>query len=367
MKFINKHVFIISDRDIFFNLYADALVQKCNVNPNDIIAIIYNFGGNSSQIKHAQFNYIEYEKEVIKELSSALTITSISLNSKSAEIVKAISDFCNSFWNRFFVLITDDEIDRWRKNSNKENRILVNRDQEIDENVLLVLSRVENFIVTEKYFKNILENILNRRNFKIVNASFIFDILPISQSELIKQVLINLNYQKQNRLLLGSKGFGLIDVFNFIRKNYKSLINLQIVFFPGSLNRRIIVDLYLILLKFIYKKPLDFVYLGKLNTITYNVMIASCNYFILQDRGGASTARLYVKWGCGRLLIRKGSPNERYFSEVYNVDSLDWESKSLSLLDNEIENKVIFENSVKVYEEEKRSIEILQKLYINFN
>jgi hypothetical protein len=40
--------------------------------------------------------------------------------------------------------------------------------------------------VAEKYFKNILENILNRENFKILNASFIFDILPFAQSELIK-------------------------------------------------------------------------------------------------------------------------------------------------------------------------------------
>jgi hypothetical protein len=367
MKFSNKHVFIISDRDIFFNLFADALVQKCNVSSNDIIAIVYNFGGNSSLVKNPQFNYIEYKKEVIKELSSALTITSISLNSKSAEIVKAISEYYNNFWNSFYILITDDEIDRWRKNSNKENRLLVNKNQEIDENVLFVLSRIENFIVAEKYFKNILENILNRENFKILNASFIFDILPITQSELIKQALISLNYQKQNRLLLGSKGFSLIGVFNFIRKNYKSLINLQVIFFPGSLNRRIIIDLYLIYLKFIYKKPLDFVYLGKLNSITYNVIIASCNYFVLQDRGGASTARLYVKWGSGRLLIKKGSPNERYFSEVYNLDCLDWESESLSFLNDEIENKIILENSLKVIEEEKRSIQILHELYSNIN
>ncbi len=367
MKFSNKHVFIISDRDIFFNLFADALVQKCNVSPNDIIAIIYNFGGNSSLVKHPQFNYIEYEKVVIKEVSSALTITSISLNSKSAEIIKGISENCNDLWNRFHIFITDDEVDRWNKNLDKENRLLVNKNQEIDENVLLVLNRIENFIVTEKYFKNILENILSRKNFKIVNASFIFDILPISQSELIKQTLSDLNYQKQNRLLLGSKGFSLLDVFNFIRKNYKSLINLQVVLFPGSLNRRIIIDLYLTFLKFIYKKPLDFVYLGKLNSITYNVMIASCNYFVLQDRGGASTARLYVKWGSGRLLIKKGSPNERYFSEVYNIDCLDWESKSLSFLNDEIENKIIFENSLKVKEEEERSIIILQELYSSIN
>lgn len=367
MNFTEKHVFLISDCDIFFHLYADALVQKCDINSDQIIVIVYKSGGKPSIVKNQNFNYVEYEKKIAKELSSANTITSISLISKTAEIVKEICYQCSDFWHKYHVFITDDEVDRWKNNLHKKDGLLINENQEISKNVIFVLSNVLNFIVTEKYFKIILENILKRKNFNIVNASFVFDILPIIQSESIKNVLDTINYQKSNRILLGSKGFSLKGVFSFLMTNYSSLKNMQIVFFPISLNRRIIIDIFLFFLRTIYRTPIDFIYLGKLNALTYNVMISSCSYFVLQDRGGASSARLYVKWGCGRLLIRKGSANERYFSEVYNINCLDWESKSLRFLNDEIENKIILENSLKVKEEEKRSIQVLNKLYANAN
>ena len=74
MLFTNKHIFIISDRDIFFHLYADALVNKCNVNPNQIIAVIYKLGGISTLVKHQSYQYIEYEKELLKPTCNTVKI-----------------------------------------------------------------------------------------------------------------------------------------------------------------------------------------------------------------------------------------------------------------------------------------------------
>ena len=365
MLFTNKHIFIISDRDIFFHLYADALVNKCNVNPNQIIAVIYKLGGISTLVKHQSYQYIEYKKELCEELSLASTITTISLNSKNATVIRDLCEERKNLWKKIHVFITDDEVDLWRNNLDIDGGLFINEKKGITKNLLFVLNKMHNFIVTEKYFREILETILRRHDFCIVNASFIFDILPFEQSELIKNILGNLNYQKSNRILLGSKGFTIKGVFKFIWTNYSTLKNMQVVFFPTSLARRIIIDIYLLFLRTIYRAPIEFNYLGKINSITYNAMIASCSYFVLQDRGGASSARLYAKWGCGMLLISKGTPNERYFREVYDIDILDWKTDRFNCLNIDKEAKIIRQNSEKISNEEIRSIEILRELYLN--
>jgi hypothetical protein len=363
MIFKDKHVFLISSSDIFFNLYADALVKKCNINPNQILIVVFKSDGIQKLVKQHQFQYIEYDKKIAKELSLACTITSISLISRTAEVIKEIHNDCMNFWQKYHLLITDDEVDRWQNNLNKENGLVVNEKNEISKDVLFVLFKVENFIVTEIYFKQILQTILRRDNFNIVNASIIFDILPTSQSEKISDVLVSLSYPNSNRILLGSKGFGIKDVFKFLWKNHRTLRKMQIVFFPISLNRRIIIDIYLFFLRIICRTHIDFIYLSRLNAITYNVMVASCSYFVLQDRGGGSTARLYAKWGCGRLLTRKGSPNDKVLSEVYNINCLDWEKETFCFLNTENEAKIILDNSENVLREENRSIQILRELY----
>ena len=118
-------------------------------------------------------------------------------------------------------------------------------------------------------------------------------------------------------------------------------------------------------MRLFFRKNIDIVYLGRTNQVTYNSIIASCSYFVLQDRGGFSSARLYAKWGCGQILIKKDSFNYLYFQRSFGVECVSWESyNSLSgLKGDSCRSKYILESRAKIQNEELRAIKTLCQFY----
>jgi hypothetical protein len=365
MNYSNKHIFIISDRDIFFNLYADALVQKCNIDPGRIIAIVYKSGLKESLLRHHNFQYINYENDLFKKINDVSTITTISLNSTIAPIVKEIFEESPDLRKKLSVLITDDEIDLWMRNFKKRKYISINKKQGITLDLLFCLENISNFIGPKIFFHEILCQVLQRENFNFIDANYIFDILPSIQSEVLRKLNSDIVSDNSTRILLGSKGFPIFGVFRFIWIHYKFLDNKQVLFFPVHRYRRVVIDFYLILLNLFFRKNVDFVYLGKTNQVTYNSIIASCSYFVVQDRGGYSSARLYAKWGCGQMIIKRGSFNYLYFQRSFGIDCPSWESfNSLTGLKGDgCRSKDILEISAKIHIEELRSIKSLGQFY----
>lgn len=100
------------------------------------------------------------------------------------------------------------------------------------------------------------------------------------------------------------------------------------------------------------------------DALTYNSMVSSISYFILQNRGGGTTARNFAKWGCGSLCIMEDSPNSNVFKDIYKIDIINFKNY------DEIANKIkdshhidIQQNRIKIMDEESRALEVLSKLY----
>ena len=157
------------------------------------------------------------------------------------------------------------------------------------------------------YFYDKLLKLLQRDSFNVIDPSVIFDILPYSESEKLHNIIKNSNLASNTlkKIMIGTKQ----------------------------------------------------------NSLMYNTLIALSSYLILQHRGGASTARVFVKWGCGNLCIQSQTANLKVFEEIYNVDFINFRD-TVDIVTNIKETNIdSVANKKKIIDEELRSIEILKKIY----
>lgn len=367
----HKNIFFISDRDYFFQLQADALINKVGIEADSILAVVYKTGqGAVSSEKPRGIRYIKYEDINLKDLLEAKSFTFISLNNWNSPIVEKLIDLNDCIIEKLYIFITDDEVERWRKNREENGVLSVDLNAHISESCIQVLKKVKFFIAPTPYFKPVISRALNRNALEFYNCSIIFDILPHEASGLLKK---SLNVSGRNepsqelRVLIGTKGvnwvFLLKIIWYFTKALRKRELNkVRILVLLEQKNQKII-DRLLFLKRFLGVKVVDFTYLSRMPPHLYNATVASCDVILLQDRGGASTARLFCKWACGTLVIRKKTPNYFFFKDVYNIDFISFErlKEIPSLLKREkIDNE---KNAKRILSEEKRSIEIFAKIY----
>lgn len=88
MNLQGKHVFLISNNDKFFYLFADALVKKCDVPADNIVAVVLKVSQYGTLDRRPPFNYVNSESYNVKDLLMAKSITSMSLTSWNASLVK---------------------------------------------------------------------------------------------------------------------------------------------------------------------------------------------------------------------------------------------------------------------------------------
>lgn len=86
----------------------------------------------------------------------------------------------------------------------------------------------------------------------------------------------------------------------------------------------------------------------------YNLLVASCSYLVLQRRGGGSTARLFLKWGCGQIIANRNSENATVLRDVFGVKYIEFSNPIK--LNSETKDKIISTNKFAVETEELRSI-----------
>lgn len=119
----------------------------------------------------------------------------------------------------------------------------------------------------------------------------IFDILPCFESESLRKALYFRNDVPARRVIIGTKGAGLLWSILAIN-SFRGINNAQFVIFSMPAKKRILLDLYLIIYRIFFRKKVSIIYLQYLLPTGYNEIIASCSHLMLQRRGGASTARL---------------------------------------------------------------------------
>lgn len=369
-NFENKHIFFMNDADKFTNLFIDSLLNKLGMNSNDIVVVLFpindSFNDNIEKIPYLK--YFEYSDEILKILFNVKSLTFMSLNKWNATIIKNIINIGVSL-DKIYIYITDDEISRWNSSYNKFSKLIENNNTHLSQDVLYVMKQLKNFIVPREYFYEILVTLLERDTFSIINASVIFDILPYRESNKLCSLLENKNIIKNEfkKVMIGTKhnSFSVLNTINILKSFSRLNLHSQYEFiYSGSVGRRILVDIYVLFVRKIKRQRITISYNSNMSSLLYNTLLGSITYIILQPRGGASSARLFIKWMCGHLLIPNASPNALFFEKVYKTDFI----KFNHFLDiaNAIVNKGninLVKNKKAIIEEELRSIEELKKIY----
>ncbi|AAV81387.1 hypothetical protein [Idiomarina loihiensis] len=364
-----KNLFFISNRDKFFKLQADSLVNKAGVRKDSIIAIVFEVDKKVEITKVEGIEYVDFNVSDLNFMIEAKSFTFMSLNNWNAPIAETLINKDKRVLQKLYIFITDDEVERWKINYEKNNCLTEDIGSHISKSCILVLQCVKNFIAPVPYFKELILKVLDRKDIEFINCSIIFEILPFNQSQLLRDSTgRDESYLKSNkkRVLVGTKSYKLIPFFkvfkdfNRYQKNSGEAVELLVF---QSLSNRFLIDAFLLFRKLLRLKDSNVTYLSEMPPHLYSSLIGSCDYILLQDRGGASTARVFAKWGAGALLIKNGSPNYYFFKDVYKIDFISFDEKLKISERIRHEDLDLLCNSYRIIEEEKRSIEVYGKLY----
>lgn len=365
MNFVNKHVYLILDVDKFFYLQADALIKKCEIDPRKLCAVVIQASkkDNFESLKKVKkVEYLRYSDVLIQEIILAKTITSMSLSSYNSWLVNKLIKSNQEVLNKMYLFITDDEVERWRQVYSENGKIVSDPDRFITNDDVEVLNSIKNMIGIEKVFGPVIKKLL-RRDVKFVNSGAIFGTLSYKKS-LEFSKLLDKNNSCIKRIMWGTKGItrsSLKDIVLFAHKvPYK---HFEIVIFTQSIINIVLLEMVKFWLKLFLKKIINISYLSKTDSITYTSILYSCTDIFLQDRGGASTAKVFIESGRGVIYARSGSHNYEYFKNGLGLDLVAY--KSICELSNNIVRKSINieSNGLKLKLLEKQWIKEYQDLY----
>lgn len=373
-NFKNKNVFIVGSSDKFLRLYLDALCSKTKIDLESIIVFVLPYPNENWHIleRIEGVEYLDWNVSYINYLEEVNTITTISLLSYNSSIVKRILNLGTNIRSKFYLFLLDDEFERWLTIINKEGSLKPNDMLRVSEDDIESLKMIDNYICCEKTFKVKLEMITGRK-VNILDAAVVFDILPSKQHEqfdaLTKKCFSYNNSSSCINILYGSKGIELADVKKIIRlvidlsKN-REKVNVTIITNVAKII--IFIEIIKLFLNKVKGYNITFKYVSDLTPFLYNTLISSCDFFVLQDRGGASSARTFSKLGNGYVCVTKGSHNYCFFEEGYNVRTLsyvDVYELSKLILQVRRDHSLISTNSLAVNKRESESLKVLEMIY----
>lgn len=369
MRLKDKHVFFISEQDRFFYLFGDALIYKLGVPHENIIPIVFKTA--LSPISSPRLNdvcYLDYENVAIENIAEAKSVTFMSLNKWNSPIAKRLLDYSNTLSSKIYIFITDDEVERWDKSFQSHGKLKASDELHIAPECIDVLGKDISFIAPKPYFYQKISDLCERGGLNFIDASVIFDILPTTYSDFMRRVMLKkFDYGSEKyKVLIDTKRKSRKEIVGFLRSDVAKKISGRAEFYCFvKPTRRIALDFYLFIRRLFGGIKFDVNYLSPMSPQVYNAFLASCTHLILQDRGGASTARLFAKWGAGRIAVRKNSPNQYFLEGSYGIELYVYNERSMigyDFFDNDnFDPEISKEN---VLAEEERSIASLAKVYL---
>ncbi|MEZ8121232.1 hypothetical protein ACED30_17130 [Vibrio splendidus] len=373
MMFKDQNVFFITKSDRFFYLYADALINKASIAPECIKVVVFDCVDNGSIDKVPGVDYLNYDEKTLSSLDEARTITFMSLNQVNSTMVRNVIDYSAALLKKTYIFLTDDEIDRWHRSIDKHGKIVPSKKLAIAKNDIYVSERIINFIGHEKTFYKRVTTALGRTDIEFINAGVIFDTLSSHIITPLNDAILKseLSAGKEQKILIGTKqkSFNLNEIKSILlslcRYNAGDSHKILLMWHKKHRKQRMLLDLYITWLRHIKRQTIDISYVTALSPVAYTSLISSCSHIVLQRRGGASTVRSYLKLGKGIICVPTNSENELGFKDALGLDIVSFESSDeliLGILNSQIDVKL---NAGKTIAEEKRSIDVLRKLYFS--
>lgn len=331
MNYLGKHVYIIPEVDRFFYLHSEFLVNEVGVKPEDLCAIYISSDVSKVISGYPGISYVNSHNVDFSELKKAKTITCLSLSPYNSEFISDLIKFDYDILNFLYILITDDEVDRWNINYQKYGRLRVSKENQITINDLFVLSHIKNFIGFENVFKNKIESMLGRNVF-FVNTGCLFKILPSNDHNTIRRSFsIKNTTKKTKRVWFHTKPFGkLSDFINVSKaivafyKEYRE--NLHFVIFSGGKKSRLALNILITVMTAIYAKKMKVDLLSTTDSYSYMQHLMACDFIILQRRGGCGAARILMQTGRGMVCTLDHTENQEKLETAYNISLIKGES-----------------------------------------
>ncbi|EGR7968860.1 hypothetical protein I8B06_004012 [Vibrio vulnificus] len=370
--FQDKHVFFVNIEDNFIYLNVDALIYRAGVEPSNIVIVFFGKSDGFYKVrKIVGVEYFLFDDINIKDVIFSKTITFISINANNASYISKIIDIDACVCDKTYILITDDEVERWGRCVDVHGAIKKDKALNISSEEVEVTSKIKWFIGNSNTFGDKIRNALKRNDFKLINAGIIFDTLPVNESNCFSDLLSRCEAWngKEKKILIGTKkkSFSIREVKAVMRslckfklgEEYKVLI----MWHKKNRKQRLLLDLYTIWLRHFKQQTLDISYVTELSPLAYTSLISSCSHIILQKRGGASTVRTYLKFGAGVVCIPSGTDNEFGFKRALDLDVISFDSTD-DLMKKIINSKIdIKYNESCTRMEELRSASVLSMLY----
>lgn len=330
-----KHIFLSSANPHVINLILN-FTQKSIISKNDVILLLDTVTPQSRNIEKLcelhSIDFMYYEKDIDVYIQP-ITLNSLSLQPHTARIIIDFIDQKIVDTNQVNILITDDETDRWLALYKAEGEIKVNTSALIDENVLKVLSVVDNYIAPYTTWGKPLENILGR-NLNIIDAVLPFNVLDYQSQECLEAFLHSRKREKPPstyRILLFTKHQNPKKVFNIIASYLSGKIeipsNLMItlgIWLPLNPKGMILYMSLKMLIK-LKRLPILLKLEQPVSSEQYALMLHEYDCLILQERGGFSTAKYFAE-NIGKLFTLKASPNDRVLRLDYGIKTFNSKS-----------------------------------------
>ncbi|MDH5888513.1 hypothetical protein [Vibrio splendidus] len=364
-----KHVFFVSRSEYFAPLFLDSIIYKVGVPPASICVVRYGVdSGKSKNIQELEgVTYLDSESVDKSVFINAVTITYLSLSSFNSKYIRWLLELSPKIKDKAYMLLTDDEVERWLECKERYGKLIPDPKLHLSCDDVWVLNEQVNFIGLDSVFRDRLTNSLGMKDWEILNATSVFDILPAKQSDSFSNALSSVSEGKKT-ILLGTKpnAFKYKDVKELIKafviqgrqKDFKFIIMWPVT----QWRKRVALELYFLYLHKVKNITIDVSILTSLSPFSYNALVSSCSHLLLQARGGGGTAREYIKLGRGKVCIAKGGYNCSLFSQELSVECVLFDSYE-DLVKN-IDCRIDIQgNALKINEEEQRSIRELAKLY----
>ncbi len=371
MSLNNKNIIIGFSEHIFTKLYIDMLVTKCNVDSKNICLIALNDIKDSAFLTGTNIQNFSYKDCSFSDLEKCKTITLISLTSINSAYIKKAFEFSDEIIKKTFIHITDDEVNRWVKTKDKYGKLKDTKKNHTNKDCIFVLNKALNFIAPNEPFKAKLEYVTGRNNFKLYDARDAFRTMPSNIWEQFNRLYVNDSEytNPEKKILIGAKRrvFSLpqiLRILHYLHK-HKLLPEFKCMIFTHEKRKvsKIIIDLYLIYLKYFKKCNVNISFQSPTNNITYNALIMSCSDIILQGRGSMTTARCFVSIGKGVIHVKKDSPNDIELTRSEGIEVanyLEFNELALNIKNNNID---ISNNKEKIEHKYRLKYNVLSSIY----
>ncbi|NIY94219.1 hypothetical protein [Vibrio diazotrophicus] len=324
MIFNDKHVFLITDRDKFLYLHLHTLIENNVLRKEDLIIIVLPSKKNECYFvnlsKLSGLKYLKYNDDLLSDITESRSLTVMSLSSINSDYVMKIIDKKNSFRKKIAIYITDDEVERWVLSKKKYGNISEDYSLLISKSTLDSLAVINNFMAPNIPFKRVLTDVLGRK-VNIIDACAVFNIMSNYSYEEMLKIENNIKDNSSTKILFSSKSIGykkILHLFFLCKKISKAEGLFDIFIFIE--NKRVSLFFYFVsTLVLVFFRNVRITNFRHCNPLFYLSIVLSCHCFVLQNRGGGSTAIQYIKLKAGRVFVRDRSPNMEILSKYFEL------------------------------------------------